>query len=378
MKVCIVTGEASGDLHAAHLLQALRSRIPETVAFGTGGDALAGQGMELLRHVRDLGIVGLVNVLRHLPMFFRLRDELVETIVRRRPDVVVLVDYPDFNLRLAKKIRRLGIPIVYYISPQVWAWRRGRVRQISRLVDHMIVIFPFEESFYRNHGVPVSYVGHPLIDQMSALAGNIERAEEVRSTANIALLPGSRRAEVADLLPPMLEAVRAIKSRRPVNAYVVRASTIRREQIEELALAAGVEVQALDSGRQALAMADLALASSGTATLECAILEVPVVVMYRLSPMTYRLARLLVKIPHFSLVNIVAGRALVPELLQDAVTPDRIAREAERLLSSPDRGATLEGLREVRQALGEPGAAGRAADVVIETVRRSSLESART
>lgn len=368
MKVCIVTGEASGDLHAAPLIAELRRQRPDLQVFGTGGDALASEGVEIVRHVRELGIVGLMNVVRHIPMFLRLRRELVARITQERPAVVVLVDYPDFNLSLARRIRGLNIPIVYYISPQVWAWRRRRVGQIARLVEHMVVIFPFEEPFYRSHDVPVTYVGHPLIDQMSQQVARLESRERVESPVQIALLPGSRRAEVEDLLPAMLEAVAILQRERQVNAFVVRASTIERDQIERIAGSAGVKATIVDSGREALARAHVALASSGTATLECAILEVPVVVMYRLSSMTYRLARWLVKIPFFSLVNITANRALVPELLQDEVEGSRIAQEAARLLSPAVREETLRGLRDVRRSLGEPGAAARAAAVILDVI----------
>lgn len=370
MKVCILTGEASGDLHGANLIAALRLRHPELTAFGTGGDALALEGVEIVRHVRELGIVGLVNVLRHVPMFLRLRRELVERVKLSRPDVVILVDFPEFNLSLARRLRHLGIPIVYYISPQVWAWRRKRVSQIARVVDHMIVIFPFEESFYREHDVAVSYVGHPLVEQLSEQVSRLDRSAEIEPPVQVALLPGSRRAEVEDLLPAMIAAVGILQKEREIEAFVVRASTIEREQIQRIAHSAGVEVTIVDSGRDALASAHIALASSGTATLECAVLEVPVVVMYRLSAMTYRLARWLVKIPYFSLVNITAGRLLVPELLQDEVQGARIASEASRLLTPSVRKATLQGLREVRERLGEPGAARRAAEIILDLLQK--------
>lgn len=365
MKVCVITGEASGDLHAARLVRELRNREPGLEVFGTGGDALEREGASLLAHVRELGIVGLVNVLRHVPFFIRLRDRIVEQVVARKPDAVVLVDFPDFNLRVAKRLRDTRIPIIYYISPQVWAWRRGRVRKIARLVDHMIVIFPFEESFYRERGVPVTYVGHPLVEQVEESNG-----DPARTRTTIALLPGSRAREVEDLLPSMLAAVKLLRSGRDLDAFVVRASTIDREVMVRMIGDAGVQI--VDGGIEAVRNAHVALVSSGTATLECAIRGVPVVVMYRLSRLTYLLARRLVRIPYFSLINIVAERGVVPELMQDEVTPARIAREAEQLLTEPERSETLEALLDVRRRLGEPGAASRAADVVMSVVAERS------
>lgn len=366
MRLCIVTGEASGDIHAAEVLKELRALDPSLDAFGFGGDSLAAEGVRILHHVSELGIVGLFNVLKHLSFFRRIFAQLLAEIERERPDAVLLVDYPDFNLRIAKRVRALGIPVIYYISPQLWAWRKGRVRHIAGNVDHMIVIFPFEETFYREHDVAVSYVGHPLVDQLGIIRRSPEEPDPGRPL-RIALLPGSRRMEVASLLPPMLDAVARLRAGRSLDAFVVKAPTIDRASLESMV--AGADVRIVDSAqRESIATADIAFASSGTATLEAAVIGVPVVVMYRLSRATYMLARHLVKLPHFSLVNIVAGKKVVPELIQDEVNGERIAHEARELLEPARYAATLEELTRVREKLGEAGASRRAAEKIYRLV----------
>ncbi|MEO8033715.1 MAG: lipid-A-disaccharide synthase [Acidobacteriota bacterium] len=360
MKLAIVAGEASGDLHASEVVRELRKVDPALEMFGIGGDRLAGQGMTLLHHAREMGIVGLVNVLRHLPMFRRIFADLMKRIEAERPDAVLLVDYPDFNLRVAKKCRKLGLRVIYYISPQIWAWRRGRVRQIARTVDRMIVIFPFEETFYIEHGVNVTYVGHPLVEELHGIRGRNKNSGRLR----IALMPGSRRMEVRSLLPPMLDAIEILGKEREIEAYVIQAPTI---SVRELRAAMGDREMAIvpHDGGQALADADLALSSSGTATLESAILDTPVVVMYRLSPATYFLAKRLVKLPHFSLVNIVAGKRVVPELLQSEVNGPRIAAEVRALLEPSHYAAVRGELATVRGRLGDPGASQRVANEIL-------------
>lgn len=368
MKVAVVAGEASGDLHAAKVVHELKSLDPALTAFGIGGDLLADEGVELLHHAREMAIVGLFNVLRHLRFFQRVFDELIARIERDRPEAVILVDYPEFNLRVARRCHELGVRVLYYISPQVWAWRRGRVKKIARIVDHMLVIFPFEEEFYRKHGVPVTYVGHPLIDELhDAMEAAGPAANRARSGGplRVALLPGSRKHEVHSLLPPMLDAVAELQRDHEVDAFVIQAPTIASRQLLDLMTAAKTFVRIVPyDGGVSLAGADVALSSSGTATLEAAIVDTPVVVMYRLSPMTYLLARWLVKVPHFSLVNIVAGQNVVPELVQHDVNGVRIAREVRTLLEPVHNADLRAGLAMVRSRLGGRGASRRAAEEV--------------
>ncbi len=340
MKLAVVAGEASGDLHAADVLRELKRLDPSLQAFGIGGDSMVRQGFVALHHAREMGIVGLFNVIRHLRMFRRIFDELIARIAAERPDAVLLVDYPDFNLRVAKKTKELGIPVIYYISPQVWAWRKGRVKQIAKYVDEMIVILPFEEEFYRRHGVAVKYVGHPLVEQLSAV----------------------RRSPRND---------RVLRIARTIDAYVVQAPTIETAHLERIMQRMGVEVRVLRHDRgEGVSSADVALSSSGTATLEAAILGTPVVVMYRLSPLTYFVAKRLVRLPNFSLVNIIAGKNVVPELLQREVTPERIADEVRNLVEPKRYESVVAELAKIRARLGEAGASRRAAEAIMARISR--------
>lgn len=365
MKLAIVAGEASGDLHASEVVRELRELDPQLETFGIGGDLLAREGMALLHHAREMGIVGLFNVLRHLPMFRRVYNELIEKIAAERPDAVFLVDYPEFNLRVAKRCKELGLKVVYYISPQLWAWRRGRVRHIAKYVDRMIVIFPFEEKFYRDHHVPVTYVGHPLIEQLEG----VRKPARKPNTLRIALLPGSRRMEVRSLLPAMLDAVRILREERTVDAYIIQAPTIAHDSLEAIVTEAGVPVPILEHDRgEAVAAADVTLSSSGTATLESAILGTPVVVMYRLSRATYMLGKRLVSLPHFSLVNIIAGHEVVPELIQEEVNGPRIAEEVRKLVAPGRYEWVRKELEIIRGKLGTPGASHRAAEEIHKMV----------
>jgi lipid-A-disaccharide synthase len=368
MKLAIIAGEASGDLHAAEVVRELKVLDPSLNVFGIGGDLLAAEGVRLLHHAREMGIVGLFNVLRHLRMFRRIYTDTIAEIARQRPDAVLLVDYPEFNLRVAERCKAMGIRVIYYISPQVWAWRRGRVKKIAKIVDLMIVIFPFEETFYREHGVPVVYAGHPLIDE---LAGVRRGDHEPGTPLRVALLPGSRRGEVSVLLPPMLDAVANLRNEREIDAFVIQAPTISSAELLAIMQAANIYVRIVPHGSgEELAAADIALSSSGTATLECAVVGVPVIVMYRLSAATLWFARRLVNLRHFSLVNILAGKKVVPELLQHDVNGDRMAAEV-RALAQRDEHARVRGeLASVRALLGEGGASRRAAEAILGAVNR--------
>ena len=392
MKLAIVAGEASGDLHAAEVLRELKRLDPAIETFGIGGDLLAREGMRLVHHAREMGMVGFFNVLRHLRMFRRIFDETANEIAREKPDAVLLVDYPGFNLRMARRCKELGIRVVYYISPQLWAWKKGRVKQVAKYVDRMIVIFPFEETFYREHGIEAAYVGHPLIEEIGHIgkpgvgsrgSGVVEEAASISAASasttpdtrhptpaiRIALLPGSRKAEVASLLPAMLDAVAILARERNVDAYVVQAPTIPRELLDEYVAGKNIRIVPHNNG-EAVAAADVALSSSGTATLECAVLGTPVIVMYRLSFANYWLGRMVVTIPHFALINIVAGKKIVPELIQGAVNGERIAAETRRLLEPANYATVVEELAAVRSKLGDAGASRRAAEVIMETIKR--------
>lgn len=362
MRVLIVAGEASGDLHAANLLGALRTFVPGVQAFGVGGERLRGEGLECVAQSEELSVMGLAEVLRHLPRLLRLARHVRQKAVTRRPDIAVLVDSPDFNLPLAKHLCRVGIPVTIYISPQLWAWRSGRVRRIRRDVRRVLCILPFEVEFYRRHGVAAEYVGHPLVDELAPVMASPGE----RDPGMVALLPGSRWHEVSSLLPGMAQALRLLAARRPgVRGRLIVAPGLEPDRLLPLTGPARELLDVVVADRhRALSGCAAAMVASGTATLECALLGVPMVVGYRLHGLTYALARRLVRVPHVALANLVAGERLAAELVQDAFTPERLAAETERLLGADGEGQR-QGLARVRERLGEPGASSRAATAVL-------------
>ena len=358
--VLVVALEASADLHGAAVLRELRSLRPGLRAFGAGGPRMRAEGFEALVRAEDVSVMGIAEVLPALPRILEAMDTLYDAARDRQPRAALLVDSPDFNLRLAKRLRMRRIPVAYFIGPSVWAWRTGRVRQIARDVARMLVILPFEERFYAAHHVAATYVGNPLADGLRTAAS--ERA----LTGVLALLPGSRAQEIRHIWPPMLEAARLLKARRRALRLVVPvAPTIDRALLGE-----AEDVELVDGGApQVLARADAAIVASGTATLESALQLTPMVVVYRTSSLTWSIGRMLVRVKFLSLVNLICGRAAVPELLQSGCTPERIAAEAEPLLArTPERAAQLEALNEVRARLAPLGAGGAARRVAEEVL----------
>ncbi|MEM7052367.1 MAG: lipid-A-disaccharide synthase [Acidobacteriota bacterium] len=368
----IVAGEASGDLHGARMLRALRRRFPRLEAFGLGSTELREAGFEAVADSSEISVVGIVEALKILPRARRLFARLVKEAEARRPSAAVLIDSPDFNLRLARPLKDQGISVIYYISPQVWAWRKGRVHTIRRRVDRMLVLFPFEVDFYRRYGMDVTCVGHPLIDEVPQLEQRWQQGAPDQEPYRIALLPGSRRSEVSALLPAMLGAVERLAREVPLYVRLVKAQGLSRSWIEELIADASLsrQVEIVEEDRFAVvADSHLALTASGTATLEVGLLGTPMVVMYRLATWTYWLARRLVRLPHFSLVNLVLGREVVPELLQAEASAERTAVEALAILRDEARRRRLqEGLSELRPRLGSAGASERAAEAVAESL----------
>lgn len=367
----VVAGESSGDLHGSRLLAALQPRLPGVVAFGLGGERLAATGMQLLAESAEISVVGITEALEVLPRAAEIMDRLLVECERRRPGAAVLIDFPEFNLRLARRLKWLGIPVVYYVSPQIWAWRRGRVRTIAEVVDRMLVLFAFEEHFYRDHGIAAVHVGHPIVEEVPPLLGtwDIGRVAEPIRELRLALLPGSRRSEVEVLLPRMVHAVHELRREQPVAARLIQATSIGEGMIARLV---GDEPLEIVRERRFEAIADchLALCASGTATLEVGLLGTPMIVLYHLAPWTYRLARLLVKVPHFSLVNLVLEKSVVPELLQEATAPETVAGRVRELLHD---GESLRAMRRdlagLRGALGAPGASARAAQEVVSVLQ---------
>lgn len=366
----VVTGEASGDQRAARLLESLAALRPQVEPFGMGGAQLHRAGMETLFDASEIAVVGITEVLRVLPRARQIFRRLLAETAARGCRSALLVDSPDFNLRLARALHRRGVRVLYYVSPQVWAWRQGRVRRIREVVDRMLVLFPFEVDFYRRHGVEVVHVGHPLVDEVPRLSGAWDGERAPDEPYSLALLPGSRRSEVEALLPTLLAAVAELRRRLPVTARLIAAPSLDATLLERLVAASGVEVEIVADGAAhgggddryaAIADSHLALCASGTATLEVGLLRTPLLVVYRLHAWTYRLARRLVRLPHIGLVNLVLGRGVAPELVQEDATPERIAAEAASLLTSEERVVVMRrALGELRERLGASGASERA------------------
>ena len=370
----IVAGEVSGDLHAGNMLAELRSLDPEIEAFGVGGERLAANGLDCIANTDELAHMGLIEVLRELPRIRRIMQRLVREAERRRPRLAVLVDSPDFNLRLAARLRRLGIPVVLYVSPQLWAWRRGRIRVVRRLAREVLCLLPFEVPFYSEHGVPARYVGHPLVDDV-ARDGLLDH-EVARVAGKIALLPGSRAMEVRSLLPTMIAAATELGTDCLSDAVLIEAPGVGRVVDDVFAAHGGTDRIRRVSGpdrRRELASCSLAWTASGTATLECALLDVPMVVGYRLQPLSFAIARLLVRVPHVALVNLIAEKRVAPELIQGQWRADRLAEVTTQVLAD-DSAEQRAALALVRRRLGPPGASRRAADAVLEHGRTIAEE----
>ena len=366
----MVAGEASGDLHGAYLLEALRKIDPQVRCFGMGGDALHRAGMTLVVHHRSISVVGITEVFFKLRVILKALRELKQSLDRERPDLVILVDFPDFNFRLAKAAHRRGIPVLYYISPQVWAWRSGRVRLIRKWVRKMIVFFPFEVPLYRAAGVDVEWVGHPLLDIVKPSLSKQEALRKFNLSPDqpvVALLPGSRESEIGKLLPALLASAQLLLREIPTLQFVIPlASGISQEILSPWVRESPIPVKVVaEMTYDVMNVADLLITASGTATLEGAILGRPMVIIYKVSPLSYWIGRMLVRVDHIGMVNLVAGKGLMPELLQKDANPEKIAAESLPILKDLVlRRQMTEGTEGVRRNLGEPGAVGRAASIV--------------
>jgi lipid-A-disaccharide synthase len=376
-KIMIIAGEASGDLHGARLVQAMQEQKPGLVFCGMGSREMAAAGVEILFDASRIAVVGLVEVLTHFPDIFSAMKIVKKRMRKDPPDLLILIDFPDFNLMLAKKAKKLGIPVFYYISPQVWAWRTGRVKTIGRLVDTMGVILPFEESFYRSRGVAAHYVGHPLLDSVKVTTDRESfcRRHGINPGHKlVGLLPGSRRKEISALLPDLLAAAKRLlgKYEHEFVFLLPVASTVSEEELWNNGLGDYCELINFRLIREdrydMMAACDAVVAASGTVTLELAILGVPMLVVYRVSPHTYYIGRLLVRhMQFFSLVNLIAEQPVVTELMQDDVNPGKIEAELARLLFDEKAVSEMrQGLASVRVKLGSPGASRQAASLAFK------------
>jgi len=367
-EIMLVVGEASGDAHGAQLVEALRERDPEVKVFGVAGERLEQTHFEALFNVSKLTGMGFAELAGNLANVWHGYRLLRRALRERRPNLLVLIDFPEFNLRLAKLAKGLRIPVLYYVSPQVWAWRRYRVRQIARWVDRMAVIFPFEVPFYERYGVKATFVGHPLLDSV--------RAQQPRESVlaklgldpdktTVALLPGSRRREVLYHLPVMLDAADRLRRERDIQFMCVRASTIERQQLESMLVSETKEIPIVENDRyDAVNAADLVWTASGTATVETALLLKPMIIVYRLSWLTYYLARLLVHVDHIGMANLMASERVVPELIQSEFKAERIVRESRVILDDRQiRSTIVAKWSKLRERLGCAGAAHRVADL---------------
>jgi lipid-A-disaccharide synthase len=364
--VLIVAGESSGERYGADLVREFRKVHPGTEFFGIGGGRMAAEGVEILFPTRDLAVMGIFEILSQIPRIRRIFRRLVGEASSRRPAAAVLIDSPDFNLRLAKKLKKSGVPVLYYVSPTVWAWRRGRLKAVRRFVSRMMLIFPFEEEIYRNAGIPASDIGHPLLERVRARFGRAEFVAKYGldpAKKLVALLPGSRRGELRYHAPVLAEAVVRLRASAGLQFALVLADSLGRSDLERSwpGPLEGLTVLEKD-GYEAMAAADVVLSSCGTATLEAALLGTPVIAFYRISPLTYGAGRRFVRISRYSIVNILAGRPVVPELIQNGFTSGNLAGETLRVLASEDvRREMRAAFLEIRKNLGEGRASENAA-----------------
>lgn len=366
-RLLVVAGETSGDMHGARLFSELRRQRPEIEGFGLGGSELEAAGLDLLARSSEIAVVGLLEALTVLPRAHRIFHRILSEVERRPPDAAVLIDSPDFNLRLARRLAERDVPVVYYVSPQVWAWRSGRVETIRRSVDRMLVLFAFERDWYAERGVEAKHVGHPLLDEVPQLPQAWEAETGVPTTYRLALLPGSRRSEIEAHLPLMLQAAEELARRFPVELRLIQAPDLPADLLDAAIEGCGLPIRLVRRERwREIADSHLALCASGTATLEVGLLRTPLVVVYRMNRWSHWLGRMVIRVPHISMVNLVLGDAVVPELVQRQATRESLAAVAGRLLSdAPARDEMQRVLGGLREALGEPGGSARAAREVL-------------
>ena len=380
-RVLIIAGEASGDLHGANLVKAMAAADPSIVFWGVGSSHMREAGVQLLWDAASIAVVGISEVAAHLASIVKVFRQVVSTLRRWRPHLVVLIDYPEFNLQIAGKAKKLGIPVMYYISPQIWAWRAGRIKTIRRRVDKMVSILPFEEKIYRDAGVDVTFVGHPLLDIIKAKENSkLSREKYVRPGGErlVGVLPGSRQGELEALLPAMLDAAEILRKKRPnIQFLMPLAPTVDRDHVSPYLAGRQLPLAIIeDNTHEIIQVCEVIIAASGTVTLEAAILGTPMVVIYKVNPLTFWLAKHLVKVQHVALVNIVAGETVAPELIQHEATPERIARVTLGILDDTKRQEWIRRrLATIRQRLGDQGASEKAATAALELMGGAAQEN---
>ncbi len=381
-KVLIVSGEASGDQHGAQLVSAVHANNPAIQFLGMGGEHMRAVGVDIRVDANSLAVVGLIEIAQHIAPLYRAWKTLNQILTQETPDLLVLIDYPTFNLMLAKRAKRAGIKVLYYISPQIWAWHQRRVKTIAKRVDKMLVVFPFEETLYRENNVPVEYVGHPLAEKVFPTESTVAMREEWQIPSDacvIGLLPGSRRGEIHRLLPVMLAAARQLQRDNPATVFVLPlANSLSRadiqpylQDLQDMAITLKVIPGQFYNTVQ---LCDAAIVASGTATLEVALLAIPMVIIYKMAAITYLLAKWVIQIPHVGLCNIVAGQLIAKELIQHAASADNIAAEIRRIITDkPYRDTMVANLHTVKQKLGEGGGVEKAAQALMAMLIPTAL-----
>lgn len=375
-KVFISAGEASGDLHAAALTRAILQRDPTVQVFGMGGDALAAAGGEVVFNYKDYSVMGFVEVLQSLPRLFGLKKAFRRLMEERKPDVFVTVDYPDFNMRVAKEAKALGIPVFSYIPPSAWAWRRGRAKNVARLATKVACIYPFAAQVYQEAGANVEFVGNPLVDIVQPTLSPQEGEAFIGKRPGhpvVLLLPGSRVKEITGVLPVMLQALPKIREKRPeVDFALQKAPSIERELLQSILTSSAVPLKVVEGrGYDVMAASDAALATSGTVTLEAALCGLPSVICYAASPLSMWIAKRMVYVKYIGLPNILAGREILPELIQEKMTPDHMAASILHFLEPEAASAVREEMRQAVAKLGQPGAVDRTAELILETAKEN-------
>lgn len=373
-RIMIVAGEASGDFHGANLVRSMLDRDPRIDFYGMGGSHMRSAGVELIADAGEVAVVGLTDVIARIGVIMGVMNSLRKKMKEARPDLLILIDYPGFNLRLAKSAKSLGIKVFYYITPKVWAWGKGRIKKIRDSVDKLGVIFPFEEKLFRDEGVDAVFVGHPLLDDVKRKYSTDDACRKFgvdEKQIKIALLPGSRRSEITLLLPEMLKAADTIGKKIPGAQFVLPlADSIPESMVAGIINQHPVKVSIVHHDTyDAIGISDLVIVASGTATLETALLEKPMIIVYKVSLLTYYVGRMFVRVENIGLPNIISGRLIVPELLQDDATADKIAAEALDILTDKRRRTAMyEDLAKIKMMLGESGAAGRAAGLALDMI----------
>ena len=375
-KIMFSAGEVSGDMHGASIAAAIKKCEPEAKLFGFGGPQMESAGVEICCNMQDYNVMGFWEVIKNLRRMFKLRDHLLDVMVKEKPDILVLIDYPDFNWRLAAKAKKLGIPIFSYIPPSAWAWRKGRAKPVARMADQIAAIFPFETKVYEDAGAKIEFVGNPLVDTVKP---SMEKADAAQYFSldlthnNVLLLPGSRKQEIQIILPEILKAAEALARQYDhMDFYLPIAPGISKTELTKIIKEYNVRVHIkTDHTYDLMNICDFAIATSGTVTLEAAMIGLPSVILYKMSPISYFIGNFLVHLPNFSLPNIIAGERILPEFLQAEISTEKIVEEAEKMFKNTESAAVLkEKLKLIRQRLGQPDAAARVAELILRTADR--------